>query len=147
MHPTILTPLGKLFYLLQKLRFHEEISKLITEQNPNLETFYKSISIKNFCKRTFCWKSLEPISEDNWEEEANQRIEVLRKRNLKVNFNFDPNLNTDDLTVEIKQMNHSFPFGTAVITPRIRSCYDSNEDDNYCSFVRDNFNWLVDTYT
>lgn len=90
---------------------------------------------------------MEPISEDNWEEEANQRIEVLRKRNLKVNFNFDPNLNTDDLTVEIKQMNHSFPFGTAVITPRIRSCYDSDEDDNYCSFVRDNFNWLVDTYT
>ena len=91
--------------------------------------------------------SLKPEGNEkgDWEEEANQRIDAIRKRNVKINFNLDA-INPADVQIEIEQKNHKFPFGTAVKSTRIAECYDANEDDLYCEFVRDNFNWLVDTY-
>ena len=89
--------------------------------------------------------SIEPEDEGNWEEEANQRIEIIRKRNVKINFELD-SVKPENLQIEIEQKNHKFPFGTAVKSSRIADCYDAKEDDLYCGFVRDNFNWLVDTY-
>ena len=89
--------------------------------------------------------SLEQEDEGNWQEEANKRIYILRKRKVKINFDLD-SVKPEDLQIEIEQKNHKFPFGTAVKSSRIADCYDANEDDLYCGFVRDNFNWLVDTY-
>ena len=89
--------------------------------------------------------SLGPEDEGNWEEEANYRIDRLRKRNVKINLNIDA-VDSEDLQIEIEQKNHKFPFGTAVKSNRIADCYNSNTDDLYCEFVRDNFNWLVDSY-
>jgi GH35 family endo-1,4-beta-xylanase len=89
--------------------------------------------------------SLEPQDVGNWEEEANRRIDTLRKKNVDINFNLD-SINPDDLQIEVNQKNHKFPFGTAVKSPRIAECYDANNDDLYCGFVRDNYNWLVDTF-
>ena len=51
-----------------------------------------------------------------------------------------------DLTLKIEQKNHQFPFGTAVQSKRIADCYDDNSNDGYCSFVNENYNWMVDTY-
>ena len=89
--------------------------------------------------------SLEQQDLGDWEEEANKRIETLRKRTVEISFNLDL-INPGDLQIEITQKNHKFPFGTAVVSPKIAGCYDANNDDLYCGFVRDNFNWLVDTY-
>ena len=82
----------------------------------------------------------------NWEEEANKRIESLRKRNVEISFDLD-SINPGKLQLEINQKNHKFPFGTAVESPRIADCYDADIDDPYCGFVRENFNWLVDTFS
>ena len=92
--------------------------------------------------------TLEIVNEENWEQEANERIEILRKRNVTIyldsnNSNF---LTTDDLTLKIVQKNQQFPFGTAVQSKRIADCYDDNSNDGYCSFVNENYNWMVDTY-
>ena len=88
--------------------------------------------------------SLEPKDERNWQEEANKIIDILRKRNIKINFDIDF-FKPEDLQIEIDQKNHKFHFGTAVKSSRIADCYDAKEENVYCGCVRDNFNWLVDT--
>ena len=92
--------------------------------------------------------TLEIVNEENWEQEANERIEIVRKRNVTIyldsnNSNF---LTTDNLTLKIEQRNQQFPFGTAVQSQRIADCYDDHLNDGYCSFVNENYNWMVDTY-
>ena len=89
--------------------------------------------------------SLEPEGEGNLQEEANIRIDILRKRNIKLNFDIY-SVKPEDLQIEIEQKNHRFPFGTAVKSSRIADCYDAKEENVYCGCVRDNFNWLVDTH-
>jgi len=87
---------------------------------------------------------LEQVDDGHWEEEANQRIDILRKRDLSMVIT--GSVGEEDWKLEVVHENHSFPFGTAVQSPRIASCWDSGEDDAYCLFVKENFNWLVDTY-
>ena len=41
--------------------------------------------------------TLEIVNEENWEQEANERIEILRKRNVTIYLDFD-DLFTNDLT-------------------------------------------------
>jgi len=89
---------------------------------------------------------LEIVDEGNWVEEANQRIDTLRKSNINFHFNFDSSVKTEDLLLEIEQKTHKFPFGTAVVSTKIAECFDAKYDDHYCVFVRDNFNWMVDSY-
>ena len=79
----------------------------------------------------------------SWKDEADRRIETLRKR--EVSFDF-VDMDVSSLRLEIKQTQHLFPFGQAVKSPLIANCYDQAADDNYCNFVSQNFNWLVDTY-
>ena len=50
------------------------------------------------------------------------------------------------MTVEVIQTSHLFPFGQAVDSPVIASCYDRKQDDNYCSYVKNNFNMITDTF-
>ena len=42
--------------------------------------------------------TLEIVNEENWEQEANERIEILRKRNVTIYLDSNPYLFTDDLT-------------------------------------------------
>ena len=79
----------------------------------------------------------------DWEEEANARIDVLRRRNVSLQIE---GMEANQLVLEVHQVDHAFPFGTAVKSPTIAACWEAGEDDAYCSFVRDNFSWLVDTY-
>ena len=83
------------------------------------------------------------MSDDSWRDEANTRIEELRKSDVQMNF---VDVDATELSVEVEQVSHSFPFGQAVVSQTIADCSDDGEDDNYCTYVKDNFNWLVDTY-
>ena len=78
-----------------------------------------------------------------WQDEANDRIEKLRKRRVEFNF---LDIDASELTVEVEQTSHLFPFGQAVDSDIIASCYDADQDDNYCSYARNNFNMITDTY-
>ena len=78
-----------------------------------------------------------------WQDEANERIEKLRKRRVELNF---LDIEALGLTIEVEQTSHLFPFGQAVDSDLIASCYDTNQDDNYCNYVRNNFNMITDTY-
>ena len=42
--------------------------------------------------------TLEIVNEETWEQEANERIEILRKRNVTIYLDSNPYLSTDDLT-------------------------------------------------
>ena len=75
--------------------------------------------------------------------DANARIEELRKSQVEFNF---LNVEATELSLEVEQLSHSFPFGQAVVSNNIAACHSAGEDDNYCSYVSNNFNWLVDTY-
>ena len=90
--------------------------------------------------------SLSQADEGEWIEEANQRIDRLRKKNVKVDLNVDPDVSIEELLLEVHQISHHFPFGAAVKSDRIASCFDEGEDNMYCSFIREHFNWIVDTY-
>ena len=57
----------------------------------------------------------------------------------------------DQLVMEVTQRGHNFPFGTAVKSSRLADCWDAGNgsqpvNDAYCSFVGENFNWIVDEY-
>ena len=75
--------------------------------------------------------------------DANARIEELRKSQVEFNF---LDVEATELSLEVEQLSHSFPFGQAVASNNIAACHSAGEDDNYCSYVSNNFNWLVDTY-
>ena len=81
--------------------------------------------------------------DDSWQEEANTRIEELRKSDVQINF---VDVDATELSVEVEQVSHSFPFGQAVNSERIAECQHSGTDDGQCSFIRANYNWIVDTF-
>jgi len=89
---------------------------------------------------------LQVVDAGNWESEANERIDRLRKRDVTIEVIVEGTDNPSDLTLEVEQTEHFFPFGTAVKSDKIAACWDSKEDTPYCSFVRENFNWMVDSY-
>ena len=90
--------------------------------------------------------SLERQDAGNWEEEANQRIDELRRRDVVLEVKLPTGGVSEDLVVEVEQVTRAFPFGTAVRSGEVAACWDAGVDDSYCSFVRHNFNWLVDSY-
>ena len=57
------------------------------------------------------------------------------------NFN-----DANHLFLELEQKNHLFPFGTAVRSQFIADCLDADFNDGYCSFVNENYNWMVDNF-
>ena len=88
---------------------------------------------------------------EDWEEEAAERINTLRKRNLRMDVVMPEGTLFDQLMLEVTQLAHSFPFGTAVKSPRIAACWDAGDgtqpvNDAYCKFMEENYNWVVDTY-
>ena len=97
--------------------------------------------------------SLEEVDNGgvDWEEEAALRIETLRKRDLEMEVVMPEGTSYDQLMLEVRQLGHGFPFGTAVKSPRIAACWDAANgfqpvNDAYCNFVEENYNWVVDTY-
>ena len=91
--------------------------------------------------------SLEEVNGEtgDWEEEAALRISTLRKRDLRMEVVMPEGTSYDQLVLEVTQLGHDFPFGTAVQSSRIADCWDAGNrshpvNDAYCSFVAENFN-------
>ena len=74
-----------------------------------------------------------------WQSEANQRIEQLRQTDLTVTVGGVDS----EATIELTMLRHSFPFGTALNANLIKKCVNHGSDDAYCSFAKDNFNFVV----
>ena len=86
---------------------------------------------------------------DNWEEEANKRIEQLRKSNADIKIVASSNHikgQTSGYTLQVDQKTHNFAFGTALDCGHISECLQSGVDDEYCQFASDHYNMLVCAY-
>ena len=46
----------------------------------------------------------------------------------------------------MEQLSHGFPFGHAVQSSLIAACHEAGTDDEFCSHISGNYNWVVDTY-
>ena len=75
--------------------------------------------------------------------DANARIEELRKSQVEFNF---LDVEATELSLEVEQLSHSFPFGQAVNSERIAECHYSGTDHDECLFIKTNYNWIVDTW-
>ena len=84
-----------------------------------------------------------PDLDDSWVAAANARIEEIRKSQVEFNF---LNVEATELSIEVEQLSHSFPFGQAVSSERIAECHYSGQDHEECLFIRNNYNWIVDTW-
>ena len=81
--------------------------------------------------------------DDSWKNDVEEKIDTLRKSNVKINF-FD--IDATLLTVDVQQKTHNFPFGQAVQSKSLSDCYLANYESKVCSHVSENYNWIVDTY-
>ena len=50
-------------------------------------------------------------NDDGWQDHIDEKIDVIRKRNVQINF---IEQDASELTLEIIQKSHKFPFGHAV---------------------------------
>ena len=82
-------------------------------------------------------------SDNSWVEDANARIEELRKSQVEFNF---LDVEATELSLEVEQLSQTFPFGQAVSSERIAECQYSGADHDECLFIRSNYNWIVDTW-
>jgi len=83
------------------------------------------------------------VSSPDWRVAANARIELHRKSDLRVRVEGS---DSSGLQLQLTQISHSFPFGTAVRGYILRSCIEGTADaiyTRYCNFVKDHFNYLV----
>ena len=68
-------------------------------------------------------------------------IEALRKRELRISFSFQGDGCQDPHSGDIR-----FPFGQAVQSSKIAASHEAGTDDEFCSHISNNYNWIVDTY-
>ena len=86
---------------------------------------------------------------DNWEEEANKRIETLRKSDAHITIvpSSDRQKSmSGDFTLQVAQKTHNFAFGTALDCGHVSECLLNGVDDEYCQFANDHYNMLVCAY-
>ena len=81
--------------------------------------------------------------DDNWDNDIDEKIDHLRKKDVHFNF---VDIDATGLVVSFEQLNHGFPFGHAVISQTISDCHLDGTDNEYCQHVKDNYNWVVDSY-
>lgn len=77
-----------------------------------------------------------PSTGIQWIDQANERINEIRKRNVQIKVVDSSNKPIENAYVEAVLTNHAFGFGTAITR---RAMYDSN----YTKFIKDHFNWAV----
>lgn len=73
---------------------------------------------------------------DNWEEEANARIEEIRKRDVQIRIVDQNNNPINNAGVDVNQLKHHFGFSCAL-------SIDSMNIQNYTDFFREHFEWAV----
>jgi GH35 family endo-1,4-beta-xylanase len=72
----------------------------------------------------------------DWKQEANARIEQIRKRDAQITVVNSQGQPISDINVQIDQVKHRFAFGSC-INGRVLS------DANYAQFFNDHFEWAV----
>ncbi len=82
--------------------------------------------------------SVEIASSGDWEAEANERIEQIRKGDFRITVVApnDANLAIPDVNIQIAQTRHQFAFGSAISRHQM-----SNTD--YLNFFNNHFEWAV----
>jgi len=85
----------------------------------------------------------DTTSGGSWEDEANARIDLVRKRNLTISVQTKEHVDPSNFKIELNHISHKFPFGTALNGQKIRSCMENGLDDLYCTFAKENFNYVV----
>ena len=87
-----------------------------------------------------CHRSNCKMTEE-WNSKIEQKIDILRKNDGKVIL--DLKKYGHNVKVQVNQTKSSFPMGTAIKASYIANCVDEGVDDEYCAFVRDNYNYIV----
>ena len=82
----------------------------------------------------------------DWREEADRRIESIRKGEVTVKVVADTSVDLSNIQLEVEQVSHSFSFGTAANGGLLAECHQSGQDSPYCAFIGQNFNSLVLDY-
>lgn len=85
------------------------------------------------------YKGREPDAP--WRKEAEERIEKIRKADLRVSVRNTEGRPLQDASVMVRQLQHSFGIGTCVVADRILG--DKNNDEKYRSILKGNFNKAV----
>lgn len=82
--------------------------------------------------------SVEVTGGGNWETEANQRIEQIRKGDFQIIAAAPgrPDITVPDVNVQIIQKKHNFAFGSAISRHEM-------ENTDYLNFFKDHFEWAV----
>jgi len=101
-----------------------------------------------------CKQDSTQDSTQGWKKLANTRIRQLRQSDLTVKVNLNGR-RPEGISLELKQVRHSFPFGVAVNMREIKKCEPvlgakdgkpfliPGKDSAYCRFVANNFNLIV----
>ncbi|RXE57948.1 endo-1,4-beta-xylanase [Acetivibrio mesophilus] len=75
-------------------------------------------------------------SSATWKEEANARIEQIRKRDAKIKIVDSNNKPVSGVSLDVRQVKHDFGFGSAIT---VNAMYDSR----YTEFFKDHYEWAV----
>ena len=76
------------------------------------------------------------VTENDWEADANARIELHRKRNVNLNIADQAGIVQPNVDVDIKQVGHHFAFGSTLNTAFINNA-------RYRDFFKQRFEWAT----
>ncbi|WP_265445301.1 endo-1,4-beta-xylanase [Acetivibrio straminisolvens] len=75
-------------------------------------------------------------SSATWKEEANARIEQIRKRDAKIKIVDSNNKPVSGVSLDVRQVKHDFGFGSAITM-------NAMHDSRYTEFFKNNYEWAV----
>ncbi|WP_162273955.1 endo-1,4-beta-xylanase [Mariniblastus fucicola] len=76
------------------------------------------------------------VTENEWRQEADDRIEQIRKRDVVLNFSRSNGKPVAGLSVGVEQVSHDFPFGSTLN-------WRFEQDEVYRDFFREHFDWAT----
>eukprot|EP00095_Tigriopus_kingsejongensis_P006836 maker-scaffold82_size396747-snap-gene-2.25 protein:Tk06836 transcript:maker-scaffold82_size396747-snap-gene-2.25-mRNA-1 annotation:"endo- -beta-xylanase a precursor" len=83
-------------------------------------------------------------TEGQWNQRIQANIDLNRKTDVQVKVQIPDHLRgRSNIRLLANQSTPTFPLGTALSANRIANCWNAGDDDAYCSFARDNFNYAV----
>ena len=78
---------------------------------------------------------------DEWNARIDQKITDIRKKDAKIVL--DSYIYGKNARLHVNQTSMDFPMGTAIKAQFIAECADTGVNDDYCNFVKDNYNYVV----
>ena len=124
---------GRVAIALGGQEHHFELAKM------RLTYFAKNISLASLPKSKFVFK---PMSEQE-QHEADERIEKIRKGDFTLAFVDSADQSLTAAQIEITQLEHAFPFGSAISTLVFAREITHQEREQYFKYFEENFNKAV----